>query len=113
MGLTVFNIIWMVIVVLVIAVPLAILAQAFRRNPVRFCGDCGSEGTPNFETRGSIFIELVLWLCFLVPGLVYSLWRLTSKRRVCASCGGERLLPPESPMAQKMRAELAQPKAAA
>jgi len=26
------------------------------------------------RTRGSILIEIVLWLCFLVPGLIYFIW---------------------------------------
>lgn len=109
----VFHVLLLVMVVFVVALPIYIIAQLFKKNPPRFCGDCGTEGPPRLDTRGSIFIEILLWLCFLVPGLIYSIWRLTTKRQVCASCGGERLLPPESPMAQKMRAELAQPKAAA
>lgn len=78
---------------------------------VVFCGDCGTEAPARSRTRGSFAIELLLWL-FLLPGLLYSLWRLTTRRDVCSACGSERILPPGSPMAQKMKAEL-RPKAAA
>jgi hypothetical protein len=42
------------------------------------CQDCGAQGTPKSHTRGSILIELVLWLLFIIPGLLYSLWRLST-----------------------------------
>ena len=38
-------------------------------------------------TRGSIWIEIILWLCLIVPGLIYSIWRLTTRRQVCSACG--------------------------
>ena len=67
----------------------------------RFCLTCHSVGNPKTETRGSILIEIVLWLCFLVPGLVYSLWRLTTRRKVCRQCGSAQLVPVTSPAARK------------
>ena len=45
------------------------------------CLRCRSVGTPRKVTAGSFGIELVLWLFLLIPGLVYSLWRMTSGRR--------------------------------
>jgi hypothetical protein len=47
------------------------------------------------KQAGSFLIELVLWLAACVPGLIYSLWRLTTAKR-CGSCQGE-LVPLESP----------------
>ena len=67
------------------------------------CTTCGGSRT-RIETPGSIFIEIVLWLVFIVPGLVYSLWRFTSSRRVCADCGSPRLIPGDSPGAVAWRA---------
>ena len=64
-----------------------------------FCTSCGHEGPAKSVTRGSILIEIVLWLCFIVPGLIYSLWRLNSKGKVCASCGHSTLIPTGSPAA--------------
>jgi hypothetical protein len=61
------------------------------------CSACGTVGKPKTETRGSIFIEIILWLCFLVPGLIYTIWRLTTRRPVCRACGGAQLLPLDTP----------------
>lgn len=63
----------------------------------RICAACGTVGQPKSETRGSILIEIVLWLCFLIPGLIYSIWRLTTRRPVCRACGGHELLPLNTP----------------
>lgn len=51
------------------------------------CQNCGSRGEPKTITKGSIMIELILWLCFIIPGLIYSFWRLSNKQQVCPACG--------------------------
>ena len=47
-------------------------------------------------------VELILWLCFLVPGLIYSVWRMSSYRATCPSCGSENLVPLDSPNGKKI-----------
>jgi hypothetical protein len=69
------------------------------------CADCGVRGDPATNTRGSVWIELVLWLCFIVPGLVYSLWRLTSRQKVCPECRSSNLVPVNSPRGKKLLVE--------
>ena len=64
-----------------------------------FCVTCGHEGPAKMVTRGSIWIEVVLWLCFLVPGIIYSIWRVGSRAPVCGLCGARTLVPPNSPVA--------------
>lgn len=66
------------------------------------CATCGHHGPTRQRTRGSMAIELVLWLAFILPGLLYSLWRLSTRRQVCAACGAETLIPPDSPMARRL-----------
>lgn len=83
--------------------------QAFRthwegdmnRDDVRICTGCGTVARPKTETPGSMAIEVVLWLCLIVPGVVYSLWRISARRPVCAMCGSQALLPPDAPLAQQ------------
>ena len=36
--------------------------------------------------KGSFLIELFLWCCFVVPGLVYSIWRQCSYYYGCPYC---------------------------
>lgn len=73
---------------------------------VKFCRACGITGVPVTHTKGSILIEIILWLCFLVPGLIYTFWRHTSRAKVCASCNSTELLPPDSPMAKSIQKQL-------
>jgi hypothetical protein len=44
-----------------------------------YCPNCGTWGSPKTYTKGSFALEVLLWLCLLVPGLLYSVWRLASR----------------------------------
>jgi hypothetical protein len=66
------------------------------------CSRCRHVGEPVSSTPGSIWIELVLWLCLLIPGLVYSLWRLSRRHPVCARCGSADLLPVDTPRGREL-----------
>lgn len=70
------------------------------------CSNCGYMGQAKKVTKGSILIEIVLWLCFLIPGLIYSIWRLTSKHLACPKCGAQNLVPLDSPRGKKLQREL-------
>ncbi|MCE5185066.1 MAG: YqaE/Pmp3 family membrane protein [Planctomycetaceae bacterium] len=59
-------------------------------------------GKPKKVTRGSFFIEILLWLFFLLPGLIYSIWRLSSRSVVCRSCGSPNLVPLDSPVGMQL-----------
>jgi predicted RNA-binding Zn-ribbon protein involved in translation (DUF1610 family) len=65
------------------------------------CTTCGSLVSPRSETPGSFWIELLLWAFFIVPGVIYSVWRLASVHKVCPKCGGKNLVPPDSPVGRK------------
>jgi len=56
------------------------------------CPNCKYSGEGKLHTPGSILIELVLWLCFLIPGLIYSLWRHAARKVVCPRCGYEHVV---------------------
>jgi len=53
------------------------------------CPNCKYEGNGKYITKGYVAVELVLWLLFLFPGLVYSIWRLSTKKWVCPECDFE------------------------
>ncbi len=69
------------------------------------CANCGTIGKPKTVTKGSIATEIVLWLLFIVPGVLYSLWRLTTRAKACRSCGSENMLPLNSPRGKKLQNE--------
>ena len=66
-----------------------------------YCPNCGTVGSPKKFTKGSFLVELVLWLCFLLPGLFYSAWRISTRYSGCASCGMAGVIPVTSPRAQE------------
>lgn len=61
------------------------------------CKDCGSQGKPIKKVAGSFVIELILWLFFIVPGLIYSCWRVSNRYTMCPDCGSRKLIPVDSP----------------
>lgn len=68
------------------------------------CVTCNHHGPTKTATKGSIWIEVILWLCFIIPGLIYSVWRHSSRKPVCSSCGSETLVPENSPVGKKILA---------
>ena len=71
----------------------------------QYCTACGSRVQGKRVTKGSILIEILLWLCFFIPGVIYSIWRLTSRHEACEVCGSPGLIPFDSPKARRDIAE--------
>jgi hypothetical protein len=71
------------------------------------CRACGHAGPAKKITKGSIFIEIIAWLMFLLPGVIYSLWRHGSRYQGCASCGSKDIVPADSPIGKQLQKTLA------
>jgi hypothetical protein len=69
------------------------------------CPNCGFAGRPKRITKGSFFIELFLWILLIIPGLIYSLWRLTSRYDACPQCAAPNMVPLDSPRGKKLMEE--------
>jgi len=69
---------------------------------ILFCPNCGTQGKPKLKTKGSFFIEIILWICLIVPGLIYTIWRHTTHYQACRSCGAANMIPLDSPKAQEV-----------
>lgn len=67
-----------------------------------YCTSCGSIGGSKRYVPGSILIEILLWVCFLIPGVIYTIWRYSSSQNVCKVCSMPTQIPARSPLAQKM-----------
>lgn len=76
------------------------------------CTTCHTVGRTSTKTQGSFLIEIILWCFFLVPGIIYSIWRITSTQKVCGACGSPQLVPVGSVAGRKI-AEENKPKEAA
>jgi hypothetical protein len=72
----------------------------------KVCLTCGYIGGSVRITKGSLLIEIVLWLFLLIPGLIYSLWRLTSRYEACPECRNPGMIPVDSPVARRFIEEL-------
>ena len=76
------------VIVLIVIYPIVFYRIAFKteRQIMIRCPNCKYEGRGEFKTKGSFAVEVILWLLLLVPGLIYSVWRLSNKRWVCPQC---------------------------
>ena len=72
------------------------------------CTNCGSEGTPKTVHPGSLFAEIILWIFFLLPGLIYSTWRFINIHKACKVCGSQNLVPSDSPVGKKLKKDFEQ-----
>lgn len=70
------------------------------------CRHCGHVGPDTKKTPGSFVLELLLWLCFLLPGFIYSIWRHAARHRACEKCGSKEILPADTPMGRKLVKEM-------
>jgi uncharacterized membrane protein YqaE (UPF0057 family) len=66
------------------------------------CTSCGYIGKPIKKTPGNFLIEVVLWIAFILPGLIYSLWRVSNKYYVCATCHHKTVIPVDTPMGKQL-----------
>ena len=64
------------------------------------CKTCGTIQAG--KRSGSDWIELILWLCGLVPGIVYLLWRRFLKSTAYAACGSPALIDGNSPIGRML-----------
>ena len=67
-----------------------------------YCQNCGHIGEPKRYIKGSVVTELLLWFCFLLPGLIYSIWRANSRFKGCPNCEAPNMVPLNSPKAREM-----------
>lgn len=70
------------------------------------CRSCGFVGSSRRDIKGSVVVELFLWFVFLLPGLIYSIWRLTTKSEICPKCKSTSMIPVDSPMGKKLLREI-------
>lgn len=66
------------------------------------CLQCGYRGKPKSITKGSFAAELILWLLTILGGLIYSIWRISSRYRGCPQCESANIIPVLSPRGREM-----------
>ncbi len=66
------------------------------------CSNCGFIGKSKTKTKGSFLIELFLWMLLIFPGILYSLWRLISREKVCPKCETPNMIPSNTPRGEEL-----------
>lgn len=81
------------------------LGNGFLSPLDKICANCGYAGEMMQITKGSTLIELILWCCIFIPGLIYSIWRLNTRHDGCPQCGSTNFVPLNSPRGKKLANE--------
>ena len=50
------------------------------------CMECSCQRDPIWVKRGWLIVEIVMWLLYVLPGVIYSIWRRVRKQQVCPNC---------------------------
>ena len=66
------------------------------------CANCYNVGFPKNIYKGSMFTEFVLLVLGIIPGIIYSLWRIASRYKGCPKCKGNTMIPVNTPRGQKL-----------
>jgi hypothetical protein len=76
-----------------------------RRGPPSdwYCPVCGTVARPRTVTKGNFGLEFFLWLLFIIPGLIYTLWRISNQSKGCPACKAI-MIPGNSPVAREAMA---------
>lgn len=69
------------------------------------CTQCGNISKPKLGVKGNGLIEIILWLFFIVPGIIYSIWRRSGQKNVCEKCKSDQVIPVDTPRAKKILEE--------
>jgi len=72
-------------------------------HPTHICRNCLSQVRPMKNTPGTFFLELVLWILFILPGILYSVWRISARKYICPMCRSDQLVPLNSPAAAMLQ----------
>lgn len=57
-----------------------------------YCTQCHTH-TNTAKMKGNGWIELVLYFFYILPGVIYSIWRRSGKPNGCPTCGHAALIP--------------------
>ena len=72
----------------VLIVGVFILSRIAREDKgLYLCTTCGWQGTPKKKEKGSILIALILLCLFIIPGVIYIIWSISTEHNTCPKCG--------------------------
>jgi hypothetical protein len=63
---------------------------------MRICSRCSYVGKPVLIKEGNVFLEILLWLLIVVPGVFYTAWRQSCRYYGCPNCKAKKMAPVNS-----------------
>ena len=70
------------------------------------CTRCHHIGPAAKKLKGSMGIEIILWLFLILPGLIYTAYRMSNEYKACRACGSIDVIPVDTPRGEKLVAEI-------
>ena len=67
------------------------------------CMECGCQRDPIDAKRGLLAIEIFMWLLYILPGVIYSIWRRVRRQEICPNCRTPSIVLTSSSRAMGMR----------
>lgn len=64
------------------------------------CQNCGHVGEPSQKQRGSTLVTIILLLFWILPGVIYYIWRSADKSLRCDSCHSLNVIPADTEAAK-------------
>lgn len=75
-------------------------------NTALICKQCGTAHQGERVLPGNGWIEFVLYIAYVFPGIIYSIWRRSKKQTpTCAACGSRELVGLDTPVGRKLARE--------
>jgi hypothetical protein len=93
---------------IVIYIIIQLVAGYRSTSSEHICTVCGTRGSDTV-TPGSMLTEIFLWLCFLVPGLIYSIWRISARHEACPKCRSRAIIPTDTPAGRELALKYPEP----
>lgn len=90
---SVISFYWTIVLIIgIIFIPYIIAKKIIFLPKKQICLLCNNFGRFPKKPRGYFLIEIILWFFFLIPGLIYSIWRHMSAKNACTSCGSTNVI---------------------
>lgn len=70
--------------------------------PKYVCAGCHYKGKPIRLKEGSAKLEIILWICGIIPGLIYSIICYKNGIDICPSCKTPSMISVKGPHGQRL-----------
>ncbi len=76
-----------------------------RKNGKVVCRNCGTVEFPKTVSPRNVWVEVILWFSYLIPGVLYTLWCNHQTYDACNKCSSRDIVPLDSPIGRKLAAQ--------